>query len=87
MADTRHNKENRDPRRYDDIIDLDRPVSTTHPPMDPKLRAAQFAPFAALTGHAAAIEEARLEHIAAGDGVEAIPVWEAEAAGDYLQET
>ena len=54
--------------------------------MDPKLRAAQFAPFAALTGHAAAIEEARLEHIAAGDGVEAIPVWEAEAAGNYLQE-
>ena len=35
---------------YDDIIDLDRPVSSKHPPMDRLARAAQFAPFEALTG-------------------------------------
>ena len=35
---------------YDDIIDLPRPVSKTHKHMTDKERAAQFAPFAALTG-------------------------------------
>lgn len=43
---------------YDDIIDLPHPVSTKHPPMSMLQRAAQFAPFAALTGHGAAIQEA-----------------------------
>ncbi len=42
---------------YDDIIYLSRPVSLKHPPMDINNRAAQFSPFAALTGHSAAIEE------------------------------
>lgn len=46
-----------DTRRYDDIIALPHHVSKTHPPMDRVDRAAQFAPFAALTGHEAAIEE------------------------------
>ncbi len=46
---------------YDDIIHLPRPVSKNHPPMSRENRAVQFAPFAALTGHGAAIrEEARL---------------------------
>lgn len=46
---------------YDDIIDLPRPISTKHPRMTMSQRAAQFAPFAALTGHNAAImETARL---------------------------
>lgn len=36
--------------RYDDIINLDRPISN-HPKMDIKKRAAQFSPFAALTGY------------------------------------
>lgn len=45
------------PRRYDDIIDLPRPVSSVHPQMDAACRAAQFAPFAALTGHDAAIRD------------------------------
>ncbi len=46
---------------YDDIIHLPHHVSKTHPPMPRADRAAQFAPFAALTGHEAAIrEEARL---------------------------
>ena len=39
-----------DDHRYDDIIDLPRPVSAAHPPMPLASRAAQFAPFAALTG-------------------------------------
>lgn len=42
---------------YDDIINLPHHVSTRHPQMSMMNRAAQFAPFAALTGHAAAIEE------------------------------
>ena len=47
-----------DPRRYDDIIDLPHHVSRTHPPMPLLNRAAQFAPFAALTGYGDAIAEA-----------------------------
>lgn len=43
--------------KYDDIINLPHHVSPVHPPMPMENRAAQFAPFAALTGHAAAIEE------------------------------
>ena len=42
---------------YDDIIDLPHPVSTRHPHMPVPDRAAQFAPFAALTGYEAAICE------------------------------
>ena len=44
--------------KYDDIIHLSRPVSRRHPPMPLAKRAAQFAPFAALTGYEAVIEEA-----------------------------
>lgn len=36
--------------RYDDIIDLPHPTSKRHPRMPMSDRAAQFAPFAALTG-------------------------------------
>ncbi|MBO4492608.1 MAG: hypothetical protein J5944_14765 [Lentisphaeria bacterium] len=43
--------------RYDDIIRLPHHVSQNHPPMPMRDRAAQFAPFAALTGYEAAIEE------------------------------
>lgn len=43
--------------KYDDIINLPHPVSKKHPPMSMLNRAAQFAPFAALTGHGAAIDE------------------------------
>ncbi len=47
--------------RYDDIIDLPHPVSQRHPQMSLIDRAAQFSPFAALTGYDAAIvETARL---------------------------
>ena len=41
---------------YDDILNLPRPISK-RPRMAPSERAAQFAPFAALTGHGAAIRE------------------------------
>ena len=51
---------------YDDIIHLPRPVSRRHAPMAIIDRAAQFAPFAALTGYDAAIQEtARLTDSAA----------------------
>lgn len=43
--------------KYDDIIHLPHHVSRTHPPMDIMDRAAQFSPFAALTGYEAAAEE------------------------------
>ena len=42
---------------YDDIIHLPHPSSAKHPRMPMSDRAAQFSPFAALTGHGAAIEE------------------------------
>ena len=42
---------------YDDIIHLSRPTSARHPRMPISDRAAIFSPFAALTGHAAAIQE------------------------------
>lgn len=48
---------NPDIHRYDDIIHLPHHVSKTHPQMPVSDRAAQFAPFAALTGHDAAIRE------------------------------
>lgn len=43
--------------KYDDIIGLPHHVSLVHPQMTLLNRAAQFSPFAALTGHEAAIEE------------------------------
>ena len=43
---------------YDDIRHLPHPVSKTHPPMSRHHRAAQFASFAALVGHDAAVAEA-----------------------------
>ena len=42
---------------YDDILHLPHPTSKRHPRMPIVDRAAQFSPFAALTGHRAAIEE------------------------------
>ena len=46
---------------YEDIINMAHPVSKKHPQMSMMQRAAQFAPFAALTGHHAAISEAAKE--------------------------
>ena len=52
-----HGTDDQDPRRYDDIIDLPRHVSARHRPMSMQDRAAQFSPFAALTGYGDAIAE------------------------------
>ena len=46
---------------YDDIIALPHPTSRRHPRMAAADRAAQFAPFAALTGYAAAVKETARE--------------------------
>ncbi len=46
-----------DKHRYDDIIHLPHHVSTVHAPMPVAERAAQFSPFAALTGFEDAIRE------------------------------
>ena len=43
--------------KYDDIIGLSRPVSWVKRPMSAEERAAQFSPFAALTGFEAVIDE------------------------------
>ena len=43
--------------KYRDIINLPHHVSSTHPQMSMHNRAAQFSPFAALTGYDDAIEE------------------------------
>ncbi len=42
---------------YDDILHLPHHVSATHARMSAQDRAAQFSPFAALTGYEAAVEE------------------------------
>ena len=46
-----------DNHRYDDIMYMDRPVSRKHVPMKVEDRAAQFAPFAALTGYDEAVSD------------------------------
>lgn len=43
--------------KYDDIINMPHHVSTKHPRLSMEQRAAQFAPFAALSGFEAAIDE------------------------------
>lgn len=43
--------------KYDEIINMPHHVSEIHEPMSLENRAAQFAPFAVLTGHDAAIAE------------------------------
>ena len=42
---------------YDDLLHMSRHVSEVHAPMPRADRAAQFSPFAALTGYEAAVEE------------------------------
>lgn len=43
--------------KYEDILHLPHPISRRHPQMPLADRAAQFAPFAALTGHEDAVRE------------------------------
>ena len=61
--------------KYDDIINLPHHVSKTHKQMSMHDRAAQFSPFAALTGHKEAVNEtARLtdRKIELDDGIKAV---------------
>lgn len=51
-------KNSKKENNYDDIIHLLHPTSRKHPRMPIADRAAQFAPFAALTGYDAAVKEA-----------------------------
>lgn len=48
--------------KYDDIINLEHPTSKKHPRMSALDRAAQFAPFAALTGFGDVIDDATSEN-------------------------
>lgn len=64
---------------YEDIIYLPHPVSKRHPQMPIADRAAQFSPFAALTGHDAAIKEmARLNEEQIESDERGIPIEEME---------
>ena len=54
---------------YDDIIGLEHPTSRKHKPMSLSDRAAQFAPFAALTGYEDMIDEAGEANALAEDSV------------------
>ena len=51
-------QDQKDAHRYDDLLDLPHPVSKNHRPMPRLDRAAQFAPFAALTGYDESIQDA-----------------------------
>jgi len=46
-----------DIEKYKDIINLPHHISKKHPQMPMEARAAQFAPFAALTGYGDAVDE------------------------------
>lgn len=75
--------------KYDDIIHLPHPVSKKHPPMKAMDRAAQFSPFAALTGHGAAIKEtARLtdERIELDGYMKDILSHRLQIASDFIKE-
>lgn len=52
---------------YDDIINLPHHVSRIHKPMSQHDRAAQFAPFAALSGYSDQIDDARRRTLALAD--------------------
>ena len=54
--------------KYDDIIDMPHHVSRRHPQMSRRQRAAQFMPFAALTGYERVIEQAACDAEAAMPG-------------------
>ena len=48
---------------FRDIIDLDRPVDNRRPKMPMENRAAQFLPFAALTGYDKAVKDMDEQHL------------------------
>ena len=48
---------------YSDIINMPHHISKTHPQMSMLNRAAQFSPFAALTGYESAIKDTEEENV------------------------
>ena len=64
-----------DPHKYDDIINLPHPQSAERPHMSLHDRAAQFAPFAALSGYEEAIEETVALTEAENDGIVALEIY------------
>lgn len=75
---------------YEDIINLPHHVSTKHPQMTRTARAAQFAPFAALTGYSDAIKEtSRLttKRIELDDGLKVILNNKLQLILDNIKET
>ena len=44
-------------KKYEDMLDMEHHVSSRHPHMSMRERAAQFSPFAALTGYDEAVED------------------------------
>lgn len=50
------------PEKYQAILHLPHHVSAKHPPMAREKRAAQFAPFAALTGYDEVIKKTQAAH-------------------------
>ena len=61
---------------YNDIINLPHHQSTVHPRMSRGDRAAQFSPFAALTGHEAAIRKTAERVEQERDSRETEDIWE-----------
>ncbi|MBR2561199.1 MAG: hypothetical protein IKE31_03515 [Eubacterium sp.] len=59
--------------KYDDIINLPHPVSKRHPPMPMQNRAAQFAPFSALSGYEEAVEKMALKAENEAEDIRKIP--------------
>lgn len=53
--------------KNEDIIYLEHHTSKSHPRMSMRDRAAQFSPFAALTGFEAVIEETEKKHLSVND--------------------
>ncbi|MBR7148158.1 MAG: hypothetical protein IKD13_04925 [Firmicutes bacterium] len=47
--------------KYDDMLFMEHPTSKKHPRMKPEMRAAQFSPFAALTGYDDAVKETAVQ--------------------------
>lgn len=69
----------KDLHQYDDIINLSPPVFAKHPRMPELDRAAQFSPFAALSGYEKALEETKTSAVYKVEHeleAEAVPEWE-----------
>lgn len=63
-------------KSYDDMYEMEHPTSRKHPRMPREARAAQFAPFAALTGYEAVLRETNRrteEEVELAQGREELP--------------